>query len=267
MNRMKGDIKEMTGMIIRRNDSEHGRRPEALKRFYVSVRLSMVFLLTFIFSIGISAQAWVARHDLTSSAYQSEFTKWKSKGYRLISVSGYAPNNQIRYAAIWEKKRGPLWVGRHNLTSAQYQAEFSKWMKQGYRLAHVSGFGYRGQARFAAVWEKKKGPAAVGRHNLNSNAYQAEFNKWKNKGYRLTCLSGYTVKGQPRFAAFWEKKSGPAWTGKHNLTSSQYQAEFSKLMRQGYRLLKVSGYSYKGSARYAGIWVKKAGQAGQGVTT
>src|SRR5262245_66587487 len=34
-----------------------------------------------------------------------------------------------------------------------------------------------------------------------------------------------------------------AWVARHGLTSAQYQAEFDKLIGQGYRLVEVSGYA------------------------
>ncbi|MEJ2231654.1 MAG: hypothetical protein P8X46_10805, partial [Nitrospirales bacterium] len=82
--------------------------------------------------------SWQAKHGITSSQYQSAFDSFIKDGYRLVYVSGYTDNGQERFAALWEKKSGPAWVARHGMTSAQYQSEFDKLLKQGYRLAHVS---------------------------------------------------------------------------------------------------------------------------------
>src|SRR5262249_46332727 len=45
---------------------------------------------------------WVARHGLTSSQYQAEFTNLRNLGYRLVHLSGYDVGGQDYYAAIWQ---------------------------------------------------------------------------------------------------------------------------------------------------------------------
>ncbi len=207
------------------------------------------------------AQPWVARHDLNSSSYQAEFNKWTAKGYRPTDVSGYSKAGQPRFAVLFEKVTGPAWVARHNLTSSGYQSQFNHWTSRGYRLVDVSGYESSGQTRFAAIWERKSGPAWAARHNMTSNGYQTAFNDYARRGYRLAHVSGYSVNGSPRFAAIWEKRSGPAYIARHNLTSSAYQDAFELYTLWGYRLTQVSGYQSNGSQRYAAIWERSSGPA------
>jgi CubicO group peptidase (beta-lactamase class C family) len=207
------------------------------------------------------AVPWQARHGLTPEAYQKSFDALAKQGYRLTEVSGYADGNQPRYAAIWEKLSGPAWAARHGLSATQYQAEFDKLAKQGFRLKEISGYAVGGKPQYAAIWEKAAGPAWVARHGLTAAQYQAEFDKLVKQGYRLKEVSGTGVGNQAVYAAIWEKKPGPPWVARHGLTSAQYQAEFQKLAKQGYRLKSVSGYAVGGSSRYAAIWEKVAGRA------
>lgn len=204
------------------------------------------------------SQDWVARHALTSAAYQSEVDKWIAKGYRISEVSGYTNAGRDSYAAIFEKvSNSPAWVARHGLNATQYQQEVDKWTAQGYRPIQVSGFGTSAGPRYAAIFEKKTGSGWVARHGLNATQYQQEVNKWVSQGYYLTDVSGYTVNNQDFYTAVFEKPSSvPAWVARHGLTSDQYQAEFNKWSGQGYRLKKVSGYSLGGQARFAAIWEK-----------
>jgi CubicO group peptidase (beta-lactamase class C family) len=202
---------------------------------------------------------WVARHGLTAAAYQGEFDKLGAQGFRLVQVNGYDLNGQPHFAAIWEKKPGPPLIARHNLSAPQYQDEFDKWSAQGFRLVHVSGYSHKGQAHFAAIWEKKVGPPAKARHNMTSAEYQSEFDALDAQGYHLTLVQGYGVGKQARYAAIWEKKSGAKPVARHGLTSAEYQNEFDKLMAKGFRLVHVSGYRVNGQDRYAAIWEKKAG--------
>jgi hypothetical protein len=61
-----------------------------------------------------------------------------------------------------------------------------------------------------------------------------------------------------RYAAIWEKASGPAFIARHGLTSQQFQQEFDKLIGQGFCLSVVSGYAVGGQAHYAAIWEQKS---------
>jgi len=205
--------------------------------------------------------SWQAKHGMTSSQYQSAFDAFTRDGYRLVYVSGYTDNGQERFAALWEKKSGPAWVARHGMNGAQYQSEFDKHVGQGFRLVLVNGYTVNGQDRYVAIWEKSSGPAWVARHGMTGAQYQTEFDKHLNQGYRLVHISGYAVGNDARYAAIWEKSAGPVWLARHGLTSAQYQAEFDKLLNQGYRLAHVSGYGIGNQDFYAAIWEKTSGPA------
>src|SRR4030042_2184985 len=89
---------------------------------------------------------------------------------------------------------GP-WEARHGLTSAQYQNVFNELVGKGFRLVDVSGCGVHGGDRYAAIWEKREGPAWEARHGLTSAQYQQVFNELVGKGYRLGHVSGWSVGG------------------------------------------------------------------------
>jgi predicted phosphoadenosine phosphosulfate sulfurtransferase len=171
-----------------------------------------------------SGPAYIARHGLTSQAYQMEFDNWASQGYCLTLVNGYAVGNQACYAAIWEQKSCQAYVARHGMTAAAYQKEFDTLVgQQGFRLKLVSGYNVAGQDFYAAIWEKAPGPVFIARHRMTAQAYQQEFDKWAGQGYCLTLVGGYSVGSQTRYAAIWEKKSCPESVARHGLTSQGYQ--------------------------------------------
>jgi hypothetical protein len=77
------------------------------------------------------------------------------------------------------------------------------------------------------------------------------------QGFRLKLVDGYSVSGQDRYAAIWEKSSGPAFVARHGMTPQEYQQQFDQLVGQeGYCLTDVSGYEVGGQARFAAIWEK-----------
>ncbi len=146
------------------------------------------------------------------------------------------------------------WVARHGMSASEYQSQFNYWVGKGYRLTDVSGYDVNGAVQFAALWEKKSGPAWVARHGMTSSQYQSQFNYWVGQGYRLTVIDGYDQGGSARYAAIWEKSSGPAWVARHGMTSSSYQSQFNYWTSRGYRLTWVQGYGIGGVDYYAAIW-------------
>lgn len=198
--------------------------------------------------------AWVAHHRMTSEQYQAFFNQYAKEGYRLVDVSGYTVAGVANYAALWEKSGGRAWVARHGMTGAQYQEFFSQYVRQGYRLRHVSGYNVSGQVYYAAIWDKSHGPAWVAHHDMTSQQYQQFFDEYVRQGYRLTDVSGYEANGAAYYAALWEHRSGPTWVARHGMDARAYQDYFDQYANQGYRLTRVSGYGVSGVDYYAAIW-------------
>ncbi|MCE5173495.1 serine hydrolase [Paenibacillus profundus] len=202
------------------------------------------------------AYAWQARHGLSSAQYQAEFNSLLSQGYRLIDINGYSVGGVDRYAAIWEKSPGYEWQARHGLSSAEHQTLFATLTSQGYRPICVSGYEVAGTDRYASLWHKINGPEWRARHGMTPAQYQAEFDALASQGFRPVDVCGYTVAGQPRFAAIWDKSQIPNWTARHGLNAAEYQSEFTHWSSQGFLLWRVSGYEVAGQNFYAAIWIK-----------
>jgi CubicO group peptidase (beta-lactamase class C family) len=197
---------------------------------------------------------------MSSSSYQSEFNHWTNIGYRLTQVHGYSDHGNDCYAAVWVKQPGPAYIARHGLSSSSYQQEVDEWTKKGFRLTQVNGFASGKGVKYTAILEKRTGPPYVARHDMTSSDYEKECDKWANQGFRLTHVSGFSQNRGPRFAAIWEKKRGPNYVARHDLSSSSYQKEYDNWTAKGYRLVHVSGYEHNGAERYAAIWQQSKGR-------
>jgi CubicO group peptidase (beta-lactamase class C family) len=207
---------------------------------------------------ALFAQAWIARHGLSPSQYQTEFNTHTANGYRLTSVNGYTENGAEKYIALWEKVSGNAYVTKHSMTSSEYQAAFNTYTSQGYVPTLVSGYAVGGVAQFAAIWEKKSGVTWFAKHNLTAAQYQAVYDTYTSQGYRPRYISGYVVNGVEYFAGIWEKVTGVTWVARHNLTAAQYQSAFNTYTNQGYVLKCISGYNKNGVDLYAAVWEKKS---------
>jgi hypothetical protein len=146
------------------------------------------------------------------------------------------------------------WQARHRLTSSDYQNTFDQLISKQYRLTYVSGYTINNDPRFAAIWVQKSNSQWVARHGLTGTEYQQQFDALIANGYTLILVDGYTVNGEPRYAAIWDNAPHSAWIARHGMTSDEYQTEFNTHVSQGYRLKHVSGYAQGSTALYAAIW-------------
>lgn len=206
-------------------------------------------------------QDWASHHNMSAADYQSKFTDYVTKGYRLSDVDGYSINGTPFFAAIWEKTTSPVWVAHHNMTSAGFQQKFDDYSSQGYRPVLVDGYDVNGTLNFAAIWEKTTGPAWVAHHNMTSGDYQEKFNNYTQQGFRLKWVSGYALGSTVYYAAIWDKSTGLAWTAHLGMNATDYQSKFNSYADQGYRPILVSTYNVGNVDNYAVIWEKKVSPA------
>jgi hypothetical protein len=211
---------------------------------------------------------WTARHGLTGAQLQTLFNNLSAKGWRQVCLSGYTIGNAVRYATIWHKAAGPAWAARHGITGAEFQTQVEAWVKAGMRPKSLSGFGVGTSERFAAVFEKVDNGPWVARHGLTAAQYQAEFNNWVGKGYRLRGVSPYTSGGQARYMAWWEKSPGPAWTARHGINEAAFRATLDSLTAQGFDLVSGGACKVGNTDHYSGLWEKRAqaSRANHGMT-
>jgi CubicO group peptidase (beta-lactamase class C family) len=208
--------------------------------------------------VKTSGPAWQARNGLSAADYQKTFDDLVKQGYRLTWVSAHEAGGALRYEAIWEKKGGPAWEARNNLTAAEYQQTFDSLTKQGYRPIHVSGAGSGGSARYAAIFDKSSGPAWQARHAMTAAQFQKAFDDFAQQGYRLTDISGYNVGGTDFYAALWEKQAGPWWQARNGIPDAWYQNVFDNYYYQGYTPLLITAFTSGGRGRMNGIWSNTA---------
>ena len=112
-------------------------------------------------------------------------------GFAAVQVCGYRVNVDVRFAAIWERRPGLRWMGRHGLTSSEYQKAFDEQLAAGYRLVSISGYSDTGIARYAAIWHDDGPRDWQARHGLDAAGYQQAFDALKDFGFRPTQVCGY----------------------------------------------------------------------------
>ncbi len=138
------------------------------------------------------APEWQARHGLLPHEYQATFEAMTALGFVPVQVCGYRVSYGLRFAAVWHKLPGIDFIGRHNLTSSQFQVAFDEALTAGYRLVWVSGYSNGGIANYAAIWHRGVPPVDwQARHGLDAAGYQRAFDELTADGYRPRVIAGY----------------------------------------------------------------------------
>ena len=99
--------------------------------------------------VYILVDQWRAQAMGTSGEYQKWFDQYTPQGMRPTAVDA---SDDLRYAAIFTNDKVGPWVARHDLTPAQYQAEFDVQAAQGRYPISVQGGGLGAGIRYAAVF-------------------------------------------------------------------------------------------------------------------
>ncbi|MEM6684189.1 MAG: serine hydrolase [Bacteroidota bacterium] len=250
-------VKTLKGYVARHNLTSTQYQKEVNNQHKAGYRL------TYVDGYYVNGQAkfaalWVkgrtsglrARHNLTASQYQKEVNDNHKDGYRLIHVDGYYDGKNVRFAALWNKQNTTGLRSRHNLTGTQYATEFAKNKKDGYRLVHISGYGVKGKAYYAAIWKKGNAADYVARHGLTSKQYQETVAKYWKRGYRVTQVDSYDVNKKVYYAVIMEKKSG-RYSARHDMNPKNYQLQIDNHYYQGSIPISVSGHDAGNNAGYA----------------
>ena len=144
-----------------------------------------------------------AYHGRSASEHQKLADDYEARGYAPISVAVVSLKGKLYYTALWEKRSVGSWSLSSQLTSAAYQRFLDDNAKAKRRLVYVNAYHHDGKARFAAIVTSKASNAYAARHELTTDGYQAEYEKWLGQGLRTEVVTGYRSGSSHRFAALW----------------------------------------------------------------
>jgi CubicO group peptidase (beta-lactamase class C family) len=148
----------------------------------------------------------------------------------------------------------------HGVTAAQHQASFNGLSAKGYRIISLSVYGAPGDARYAAVWVQRAGPAWVAVHGVDSAGYQSFFNNWTARGYAPVLVSASGASTNATFAAVFEQGVTGPWLARHGMpsgpdTNAGTFQNMNKTARDQKMILRSFAiYGTPGDRRYAAVW-------------
>jgi CubicO group peptidase (beta-lactamase class C family) len=148
----------------------------------------------------------------------------------------------------------------HGVTATQHQTNFNNLTAQGFRMISLSVYGDPGDARYAAVWVQRSGPAWVAVHGVDSAGYQSFFNNWTAKGFVPVLVSASGASNNAIFAAVFEQGISGPWFARHGMTSGPeanagtFQNFIKTAADQKLILRSVTIYGTPSDRRYAAVW-------------
>jgi serine/threonine protein kinase len=145
---------------------------------------------------------WEARFGLTDDQLRRAVTTFTQRGYRPIHISGYESGGVPTYAAIWEKRNGPLWTARWGLSGPQSSETWDLLTHQGYRMVDLSVYGSTDSVRHAEIWQESNGGWYVW-SGMTAPSLQAKLDDLERRGFHPKELTGYNLGENDLYSAIW----------------------------------------------------------------
>lgn len=148
------------------------------------------------------------RHRISGDDYQALVDGIGQSGYRPLHVCGYNVGGRDLYATLWEASPGPGWASVHRLDRAGFQEQFEILTAQGYWPIDISGYVMNGGETYAGIFEQSSGVDWIIKHGVENDTYRADFQDFRNQGFRLRSITAFGIGGRALFSEVWDKQ-GP----------------------------------------------------------
>lgn len=93
---------------------------------------------------------------------------------------------------------------------------------------------------------------------LTRPQYLALFTRLANQGYRVTSLHGYVDAATVYYDSTWVHDPASQWESYVHMTGAQFQARSDEFSAEGYQLMDVSAYMYKGMPYFIAVWMRES---------
>jgi hypothetical protein len=165
--------------------------------------------------------------------------------------------------AVWPAATAPAWyppgwgeITHFGISESSYQTIFDRAHSSGYRPVWLDGYEVAGKTYFNVIFHPQTSAPWIARHGMSGLDYQEEFDNAVKSGYRLTNLTSYVSGGAVRYAAIFDKVSGPAWRAYHGINAQEHQQKFDAWIHEGYRPVNVSVTAAGGTPLFAAFYVQ-----------
>ena len=200
---------------------------------------------------------WRAHWGQSASALQKNLNKAKADGYAPVYVESYHDRGKVRYTTIYHKNKKGKWRMRHDLDSKGHQSVFNKAKSDGLKPVSVAVVSTGGQLRYTALYRSDSQGKWSLKSRVRESEYQGVVNTELKAGRLPICLCGYKHKGSTYYSVIFSSKFGKNVRARHKMSSSGYQKEYTRALKDGLHTQTVTAFDgAKSEHRFAAAWVK-----------
>jgi murein DD-endopeptidase MepM/ murein hydrolase activator NlpD len=200
----------------------------------------------------------ITRAGIANTAFQAEFDKVTSSGYRMVWVDGFNVGGETYFNMVFRPNDGTEWQAQVGLDAAHYQIEFDKWKAAGYRPLHVETFLNGHNVLYAGIWVKSAGPAWSAYHGRSAADHQNQFNTLTKEGYIPVVVSAVETSGGLLYSALYEKHDVGGFILSGALNFHDYQAQTNANISAGRKPASLNAISNGHNPLMLGLWEEKA---------
>ena len=200
---------------------------------------------------------WSSIRGLSSSAFADHFNTMKAENL-MMDIEVDEINGAQRVSAVWQRNTdNRAWAEHRNLNTDAFHTKWTELKDAGYRLVDQEAYTLSGQWYYAGIWvQNKENLAWASYRNLTTEEFSAKFTEFKDAGYLMVDVEGYSTSEGLRYAMIWVKNTeNLAWAEYRNLSSDGFAQKFDEL-KATHRMWDVESYRHNGVQYYAGIWVE-----------
>lgn len=236
-----------------------------MKNLKTMIILSLTFLGTILpmpthagseFDLIRGNTGWLAKRDLTPSAYQQFLNDSSRKGYRPSDVEIWANGDTKRYA-ITMVKDGKSAVLKTSLDNDAFKAQWADMNRKGYRLVDQESYSFKGKQYYGGLWIKNS-PFIPWRSHRNQTlaSFKTAFDKNRSDGYMPIDVEAYKINGTRYYSSIWVQNKGYAWRLNKAVSAANISSFLTQIRREGKRVIDFNSYVENGQTMYAVIAAK-----------
>lgn len=161
------------------------------------------------------------------------------------------------YAALWIPAGTTPWIARHGLTRTEFDSALGQFTRDGYLPVHVSGCAVNNTDQYAGVWTKAAGPDTAVSIRLPANEFDAELERRRTDGFRPAQVCAFVIGGNVQYVVRWIHDASFPWLLDRHLDDATYRSVFAARVKDGYRLVDITGVGIGPAAFYTAVWEKR----------
>lgn len=199
--------------------------------------------------------AWKGYFGQTQTAFNNKLNQMKAAGYNPVLIESYTRNNEVRYAAVYQKGKPGLWRVKSNRTTAQHDAILEQAKADGLKPVNISVVSINGQRRYTALYRSDSIGAWQLKSQIKEADYQLVFNANNAAGRFPRYISAYKHGNETFLSVIFASKPNGAGKARHSMNGAQLQNEFNSAMSAGLRTKVITAFDGAATQhRYAAVW-------------